>query len=102
MNGGVSGSGKGGAASLATPFASVTNPGEAPASVYRADGYGGVFAQKRWYRYNITGTDNQIWPTYDVYLVKRGTEVYKVQLINYYSASGDPRHITFRYEKVAG
>ena len=59
-----------------------------------------VFANQRWYRYNITGSDNQIWPVFNVYLVARGTTVYKVQLINYYSAAGAPRHITFRYAKL--
>jgi hypothetical protein len=59
-----------------------------------------AFASHRWYRYNITGSDNQIWPVYNVYLVSRGTAVYKVQLISYYSVSGAPRHITFRYAKL--
>jgi hypothetical protein len=59
-----------------------------------------VFTNHRWYRYNITGSDNQIWPVFNVYLVSRGTTVYKVQLINYYSAAGAPRHITFRYAKL--
>ncbi|MEW5926048.1 MAG: HmuY family protein [Gemmatimonadota bacterium] len=58
--------------------------------------------QKKWYRYNITGSDHQVWPTHDVYLVKRGEEVYKVQLTGYYGADGKPRQITFRYAKLAG
>ncbi len=55
-----------------------------------------VFATKKWYRYNLTGSDHQIWPTFDVYLVKRGTAVYKVQVTGYYSATGAPRFITIR------
>lgn len=61
-----------------------------------------VFDQKRWYRYNITGSDHQVWPTHDVYLVKRGNEIYKLQLTGYYGADGKPRQITFRYAKLAG
>lgn len=61
-----------------------------------------VFNENRWYRYNLTGTDHQIWPTFDVYLVRRGSEVYKVQLIGYYNAEGDPRYVTFRYVKLEG
>jgi hypothetical protein len=68
---------------------------------YRGDAFGGVFDEHRWYRYNLTGTDHQIWPTYDVYLIRRGTEVYKVQLVSYYDATGDSRHITFRYAPLA-
>jgi hypothetical protein len=56
---------------------------------------------KPWYRYNITGTDNQIWPTYDVYLVRRGSDVYKVQLVGYYDAGGRSRQITVRYAPLA-
>ena len=59
-----------------------------------------AFTNHRWYRYNITGSDNQIWPVFNVYLVSRGTTVYKVQLINYYNAAGAPRHITLRYAKL--
>lgn len=79
-----------------TAFEAVT-VADIPASTsFTAD----AFASHKWYRYNITGSDNQIWPVYSVYLVSRGTAVYKVQLINYYSAAGAPRHITFRYAKL--
>lgn len=61
-----------------------------------------LFNEKRWYRYNLTGNDHQIWPTFDVYLVRRGSEVYKVQLIGYYNAEGDPRFVTFRYVRLEG
>lgn len=72
----------------------------APPQAYRADEFSGVFGQHKWYRYNITGTDNQIWPMYNVYLVRRGSAVYKVQLTGYYGATGTPRQITVRYAKV--
>lgn len=70
----------------------------AAGDVWSAD----VLDQKRWYRYNITGSDHQVWPTFDVYLVKRGDEVYKVQVTGYYGADGKPRQISFRYAKLAG
>jgi hypothetical protein len=59
-----------------------------------------VFNSSKWYRYNLTGSDHQVWPTFDVYLVKRGTDVYKVQLTNYYGPGGEPRRISFRYAKL--
>jgi hypothetical protein len=59
-----------------------------------------VLTTAKWYRYNLTGTDHQVWPTFDVYLVQRGSEVYKVQLTNYYGPGGEPRRITFRYAKL--
>lgn len=58
-----------------------------------------VFANQRWYRYNLAG-DNRVSPTFDVYLVKRGTAVYKLQITDYYSATGQPRHISFRYQQI--
>jgi hypothetical protein len=68
----------------------------ASASAWSAD----VFTTSKWYRYNLTGTDHQVWPTFDVYLVQRGSEVYKIQLTNYYGPGGEPRRITFRYAKL--
>jgi hypothetical protein len=63
---------------------------------------GGVFQQSPWYRYNLTGQDHQVWPTYDVYLIRAGGEVYKVQIIGYYGQTGDPRQITFRSARLDG
>jgi hypothetical protein len=104
VNGGVSGTG--GVSAVpdnATAFASIdaAYAASAPPQAYRSDTFSGVFAQSPWYRYNITGTDNQIWPTYNVYLIRRGNAVYKVQLTGYYSASGAPRNITIRYAQLA-
>jgi len=100
VNGGVSGSGSAAAVSVTDPFASLDDASGVPSTAYRADEFGGVFNAHRWYRYNLTGNDHQIWPTFDVYLIRKGDAVYKLQLISYYSAAGDPRHITLRYERV--
>lgn len=54
-----------------------------------------------WYRYNLTG-NHDIAPTYNVYLVRRGSEVYKIQIIGYYDPAGKTRQITFRYVQLAG
>ena len=43
-----------------------------------------------------------IWPTYNVYLLKRGEAVYKFQIVGYYGPTGNPRHVTYRYERIAG
>lgn len=104
-NGGVSATAGGNVGVLtdpSTPFADITvaYASSAPTIAYRNDTYSGVFAASPWYRYNITGTDNQIWPVFNVYLVKRGSKVWKVQIISYYSASAQPRHITVRYEQI--
>ncbi len=98
-------SGTGGVSAVvdqSTPFAQITAAyaSFAPAVAYRADSYGGVFASAPWYRYNITGTDNQIWPTFNVYLVRRGDAVYKVQITGYYNATGTPRQITIRSARL--
>jgi len=103
LNSGASGSGTLGAIpETSRPFSAIdaTYAATAPAQAYRRDAFAGVFASTPWYRYNITGTDNQIWPTYNVYLVKRGSNVFKVQLIGYYGPSGEPRMITIRYAQL--
>ncbi|MEO7965038.1 MAG: HmuY family protein [Gemmatimonadaceae bacterium] len=102
-NGGVSGSGSVTAlVDNSTPFAQISAAyaGGAPPSVFKKDAYAGVFVTQPWYKYNITGTDNQIWPTYNVYLVKRGTDVFKVQLTGYYGPTGNARQIAVRYAKL--
>jgi hypothetical protein len=102
-NGGVSGSG--GVAALldaTTPFAQITADyaASAPPVAYRSDAFSGVFATSPWYRYNITGTDNQIWPNFNVYLVRRGNDTFKVQVTSYYGPTGTSRQITVRSAKV--
>jgi len=103
-NSGVSGTGNVSAlVDNGTPFGDITAAyaGSAPANVFKRDAYAGVFLAQPWYRYNITGTDNQIWPTYNVYLVRRGNEIYKVQLTSYYSVTGTARQVTIRYARLS-
>src|SRR5690606_24287180 len=38
------------------------------------EGTGGVFDSQRWYRYNLDG-QHHVFPTFDVYLIKRGNVV---------------------------
>lgn len=98
LNSGVSGSGNAGAVlEILETFEEMADASNAPASTYAADSYGGVFKARPWYRYNLTGNDHTIWPTYDVYLIKRGDEVYKLQIINYYNTVAEARHITARF-----
>lgn len=59
-----------------------------------------VFTSSKWYRYNLTGTDHQVWPTYEVFLIKQGNDIYKVQFTGYYGAGGEPRRISFRYARL--
>jgi hypothetical protein len=103
LNGGVSGTG--GVSAVideSTPFTQITAQyaSSAPPVAYRSDSYGGVFVNSPWYRYNITGTDNQIWPNFNVYLIRRGETVYKVQIISYYGPTGTSRQITLRSSRV--
>jgi hypothetical protein len=81
----------------ADAFTSVTAAAIPPAP---ASWSSDVFATNRWYRYDLAG-DHRISPTFDVYLVRRGAIVYKIQLINYYGPAGETRRITFRYAKLA-
>ena len=100
VNGGVSGSGQAGALAAGVPFAQAANPSGVPAQTYRGDAYGGVFDEHRWYRYNLTGSDHQVWPNFNVYLLRRGDALYKVQVTGYYGPAGEPRHVSVRYARL--
>jgi hypothetical protein len=102
VNGGVSGGGQAGAVPVEDAFAAIVDASDLQASLYRGDAYGGVFDEHRWYRYNLTGTDHQVWPTFDVYLVKSGSTIWKVQITGYYGPNAEPRRISVRYAKVSG
>jgi hypothetical protein len=47
--------------------------------------------------YDIEG-NNYLWPTYNVFLVRIGTSVYKVQVTDYYNDSQESGHPTLRFE----
>lgn len=49
--------------------------------------------------YNLAG-DNRLTPTFNIFLVKVGTAVYKLQVISYYSTTGVSGYPTIRYEKI--
>jgi hypothetical protein len=49
--------------------------------------------------YDLAG-DNRLSPTFNTFLVKVGTSVYKLQVTGYYSATGDSGYPTIRYEKI--
>ena len=99
VNGGVSGNAGVGASAAGEPFHAITDAGDIPAQVFKGDAYGGVFTSSPWYRYNLTG-QHDITPTFDVYLVRRGSTVYKVQITGYYSVTGEARHIGLRAEPL--
>ncbi|HYC50425.1 MAG TPA: HmuY family protein [Gemmatimonadaceae bacterium] len=100
VNSGVTGPGMVGVADGTTTFEATTTASTQP-QAYRTDRFAGAFGTAPWYRYNILG-DNVISPTFDVYLIKRGSAVYKLQILDYYGETGAPRQITFRYQQIAG
>src|SRR5262249_12004047 len=51
------------------------------------------------FRYNLQG-NNRLHPTFNTYLIKQGSTVYKVQVINYYSASGASGWPTLRFARI--
>ena len=104
VNGGVSGEGQVGALPVEEAFEDIADAGDLSDFLYRADAFGGVFASddagRRWYKYNLDG-GHQIWPTFNVYVVRKGEAHYKVQIAGYYHPdTGDSRHITVRYERL--
>ncbi len=51
------------------------------------------------FRYNLTGND-RLHPAFNIYLVKSGAKVYKVQVIDYYSNTGASGYPTIRYARI--
>jgi hypothetical protein len=109
VNGGSSGTGGVGAVALVpstfyTSYAAITQiPIGAqgiPSAAFGTDGAGGAFLAAQPYRYDPTA--HQVYPTYDVYLVKKGAAVYKVQIASYYSTGGVFGYVTLRYAKLSG
>lgn len=98
VNGGISGVGKGAAAVGTTEFATVATA-VTMSNAYRQDTYAGIFGTNRYWKYNLAG-DFRVSPTFDVYLLRRGTRTYKLQVINYYNESGVARYITFRWARL--
>lgn len=64
--------------------------GAFPASVIDA---GGIF----WYGIQ---NNNRLWPTYNVFLVRVDQEVYKVQVHDYYSATGGSGFPSVRFQRL--
>lgn len=44
--------------------------------------------------------NNRMWPTYNVFLVRVAEEVYKVQLFDYYNATGDSGFPSVRFQRL--
>jgi len=49
--------------------------------------------------YNLAG-DNRLSPTFNIFLVKVGSSVYKLQVVSYYSSTGVSGYPTIRYAKI--
>jgi hypothetical protein len=49
--------------------------------------------------YDLAG-DTRLTPTFNIFLVKIGTAVYKLQVTSYYSTTGASGYPTIRYEKI--
>lgn len=102
LNSGVSGSGNAGAVDAMAPFdeTPVYDPVEMPPRIFVSDAFGGVFDENPWYHYDFA--THQIWANYNVYLIRKGDDTYKVQILSYnHPTDGRDRFITFRYERLA-
>jgi hypothetical protein len=51
------------------------------------------------FRYNLQG-NNRLHPTFNTYLIKSGTRVFKLQVTNYYGADGSSGRLTIRYAQI--
>ncbi len=105
-NGGVSGSGNGGAfgpidtATIGGYVSGTSSPaGTDITRFYGQDSAGGVFKDNTWYAYSLQG-NNKLWPNYRVYAIDTGSVQYKLQILSYYNDAGTSGWIKFRYESL--
>jgi len=105
-NGGVSGSGSGGAFG---PFddtviggyvSGTASPGGTDITrMYGQDSAGGVFKDNTWYAYSLQG-NNKLWPNYRIYAIDTGLTQYKLQILSYYNDAGVSGWVKFRYQRL--
>ncbi len=105
-NGGVSGSGNGGAfgsfdATSIVNYTSgtVTVSGTDIRRMYGQDSAGGLFKDNTWYAYSLEG-NNKLWPNYRVYAIDTGADQYKLQILSFYDDAGVSGMIKIRYESL--
>lgn len=85
-------------------FTALTTAADAPKYGGFLSAVGGAFPAtvdnaRGTFWYNING-GNRLWPTYNVFLVRTGQEVYKVQVTSYYSAGGESGFPTVRFLRL--
>lgn len=84
-----------------TPFdvMSATIARSVPIQAFTRDGFAGAFSQpdRQW---EYVSSSNTVYSTYDIYLLRRGETVFKVQFPSYYDAQGQSRRITVRYQRL--
>jgi HmuY protein len=51
------------------------------------------------FRYDLSG-DQRLSPTFNTYLIRNGTKVYKMQVVGYYGTSGSGGFPTLRYARI--
>ncbi len=88
----------------AEDFTALTAAGDAPDYAGFLSSIGGVFPAtvddaSGFFWYNIR-ENSRMWPTYNVFLVQAGRRVYKVQIVDYYDATGTSGHPTLRYRRL--
>jgi len=44
--------------------------------------------------------NNRMWPTYNVFLVRTGEEIYKVQIFDYYNDEGESGHQSVKFQRL--
>ncbi len=84
-----------------TPFdvMSATIARSVPIQAFTRDAFAGAFSQpdRQW---EYVSSSNTVVATYDVYLLRRGDAIFKVQFPSYYDAQGQSRRITVRYQRL--
>jgi hypothetical protein len=107
LNGGVSGAGSAAAFGPTTTPDNYTSGADSTVTThYKSDSAGGVFVDSSWYAYGQDfdpKVDHKLWPNYRVYLVKSGTDVYKLQILSYYhpQTTTESGWYTIRFERVS-
>jgi hypothetical protein len=88
----------------AADFTAVTVADDAPDYASFLSAIAGAFpstfdAPEDVFWYNLEG-NQRLWPTYNVFLVRKGGTVFKLQVLDYYDSTGASGYPTVRFEQL--
>lgn len=75
------------------------NPTQIHSSAFQSDTASDALTTYPWYAYNLQ-SNNKIWPNYRVYLIKKDSTIYKMQVTGYYKKDGASGYISLKIKRM--